>query len=288
LPYLILVLILHPLCRKAYDSFWRTATYTNVRPNTGQRADGLSQGLPANAAASVRQEQRLSFDFYFALIFIAALHGFSALKVLLILYINFKLVKTVSPQYLTAVTWLFNISILFANEFGRGYSYASIAMFLSPPLGAEKTGTTWGHWMDDHGGLISRWEVLFNITVLRLISFNLDYTWSLQKRGGNAIEVCAHLEVALTYAQKLTAQRRSNSIQQICQRTIASGHQPNLRTIPSATTWLMRCTRRSTWLVQSSHLTTTSRNAATKPRLLPQIVQSVTPFDSPSLCFAWK
>jgi hypothetical protein len=147
----------------------------------------------------VRQEQRLSFDFYFALIFIAALHGFSALKVLLILYINFKLVKTVSPQYRTAVTWLFNISILFANEFGRGYSYASIAMFLSPPLGAEKTGSTWGYWMDDRGGLISRWEVLFNITVLRLISFNLDYAWSLQKRGGNAIEVCAHLEVALKY-----------------------------------------------------------------------------------------
>jgi protein-cysteine N-palmitoyltransferase HHAT len=201
LPYLILLLILHPLCRKAYDSFWRTATYTNVRKNTGGRSDGLSQGLPANAAASVRQEQRLSFDFYFALILIAALHGFSALKVFLILYINYKLAKSVPPQYLTAVTWTFNIAILFANEYGRGYSYASVALFLSPSIGAEKSSSTWGHWLDSHGGLISRWEVLFNLTVLRLISFNLDYKWSIKQRGGNAIEVCARLELGTVYAR---------------------------------------------------------------------------------------
>jgi hypothetical protein len=197
LPYLILLLILHPLCRKAYDSFWRTATYTSIRPNTGGRSNGLSQGLPANAAASVRQEQRLSFDFYFALILIAALHGFSALKVLLILYINYKLAKFVPPQYLTAMTWTFNIAILFANEYGRGYSYAGVAMFLSPPFDAEKSSSTWGHWLDSHSGLISRWEVLFNLTVLRLISFNLDYKWSIEQRGGNAIEVCAHLKFNL-------------------------------------------------------------------------------------------
>lgn len=192
---MILLLILHPLCRKVYDSFWRVSTYTSVRQNLGGRTDGLSQGLPANAAAGVRQEQRLSFDFYFAFILIAALHGFSALKVVFILYLNYKLAKSVPPGYLTAVTWTFNIAILFANEYGRGYSYASMAMFLSPPLSAEKSSATWGHWLDSHGGLISRWEVLFNLTVLRLISFNLDYKWSLQKRGGNAIEVCFYFEL---------------------------------------------------------------------------------------------
>lgn len=185
---MLLLLTLHPLCRKAYDAFWRTSTYTSVRPSNGGRHDDLTQGLTANAAASVRQEQRLSFDFYFAFILIAALHGFSALKVVLILWLNYKLAKSVPPQYLTFMTWTFNIAILFANEYGRGYRYASMAM----SLGAEKIGETWGQWLDDHGGLLSRWEVLFNLTVLRLISFNLDYKWSLQKRGGNAIEVCSY------------------------------------------------------------------------------------------------
>ncbi|QDS71327.1 hypothetical protein FKW77_002066 [Venturia effusa] len=184
LPYLLLLLTIHPLSRKAYDAFWRTSTYTSVRQSGGGRDDSLTQGLPANAAASIRQEQRLSFDFYFAFILIAALHGFSALKVVLILWLNYKLAKTVPTQYLTFVTWTFNIAILFANEYCQGYRYATVAM----ALGAGETGETWGHWLDDHGGLLSRWEVLFNLTVLRLISFNLDYKWSLQKRGGDAIE----------------------------------------------------------------------------------------------------
>jgi D-alanyl-lipoteichoic acid acyltransferase DltB (MBOAT superfamily) len=36
---------------------------------------------------------------------------------------------------------------------------------------------------------MSRWEILFNITILRLISFNLDYYWSLDRRSGSPIEV---------------------------------------------------------------------------------------------------
>lgn len=47
----------------------------------------------------------------------------------------------------------------------------------------------WGAWLDSYGGLVARWEVLFNITILRLISFNLDYYWSIDKRGANGLEV---------------------------------------------------------------------------------------------------
>lgn len=62
---------------------------------------------------------------------------------------------------------------------------------LQPTLsdsGAEKQ-SNWGTWLDSHGGLIPRWEILFNITVLRLISFNLDYYWSLDYNSASAIEV---------------------------------------------------------------------------------------------------
>lgn len=36
---------------------------------------------------------------------------------------------------------------------------------------------------------MSRWEVLFNITILRLISFNLDYHWSLKDGVVDPVEV---------------------------------------------------------------------------------------------------
>ena len=80
-----------------------------------------------------------------------------------------------------AATWIFNIGILFANEFSRGYPYAAIAQMLS--LKVRENGApveNWGTWLDSHGGLIPRWHILFNLTILRLISFNLDYYWSRQ------------------------------------------------------------------------------------------------------------
>lgn len=38
----------------------------------------------------------------------------------------------------------------------------------------------WIH-KDDNRGMNSRWYVTFNFTMLRLVSFNLDYYWSLRQ-----------------------------------------------------------------------------------------------------------
>jgi hypothetical protein len=142
----------------------------------------LTQGLPAQAAADARLQQRISFDVGFALLFILALHGFNSIKILLILYINYRLAKDLPNKYLVAATWTFNVGILFANELGRGYSFAVLARTLG-------FGENWGIFLDRHGGLMSRWEVLFNITILRLISFNLDYHWSLKDGVVDPVEV---------------------------------------------------------------------------------------------------
>jgi len=48
--------------------------------------------------------------------------------------------------------------------------------------------SNFGHTLDSYGGLIPRWEVLFNFTILRLISFNLDYYWSLNTRTSSPLE----------------------------------------------------------------------------------------------------
>jgi hypothetical protein len=163
--------------------------YTSVPSLPGQ-ANRLTQGLSSAAAADAKLEQRVSFDFLFGLIFLVALHGFSTAKVYLILYANYKLAKGLPRAYVPMATWIFNIGILFANELCRGYPYASIVRFLHLAAG-EKGGTqsNWGSWMDSHGGLTPRWEVLFNITILRLISFNMDYYWSLERSGESSIEV---------------------------------------------------------------------------------------------------
>lgn len=182
---MLIVVIIHPLLRRLYDSFWRTNTYTNVRPSSGN--GGLTHGLTQQAAADTRMEQRISFDFGFALLFLAALHGFSALKILLILYINYQIATALPKKYVPLMTWVFNIGILFANELGRGYPFASIFGFLSA-AGVPN----WGATLDQYGGLVPRWEVLFNVTVLRLIAFDFDYYWSLDTRGGSPIEVGNH------------------------------------------------------------------------------------------------
>jgi protein-cysteine N-palmitoyltransferase HHAT len=137
--------------------------------------------------------QRSSFDYGFALIFLGALHGFSALKVIIILYLNFSIATRLPRQYVPAATWIFNIGTLFANELCDGYKFSKIVEFISSagPGSVEKGPElqNWGTWLDSYSGIMSRWEILFNITVLRLISYNMDYYWSLNRRSGSPLEV---------------------------------------------------------------------------------------------------
>lgn len=182
LPYLAALLILHPLCRKAWNKFYKPLPpgKTKTAPDTAQ----------------ARLEQRASFDYSFALVFLAALHGFSAFKVLAILWINFNLAKNLPRQCIPLATWGFNIGVLFLNELCDGYKYKDLGAVMSgtsPYLlrGApiDNMLVAWGAWMDTWSGILGRWEILFNITVLRLISFNLDYYWSLNYRSSTNMEV---------------------------------------------------------------------------------------------------
>lgn len=61
------------------------------------------------------------------------LHGISSLKVLLILYINFRLPDIVghASRATPYLIWTVNIAILFLNEIYRGYKFGSIVQFLA-------------------------------------------------------------------------------------------------------------------------------------------------------------
>jgi hypothetical protein len=182
MPYLAVLLLFQPLLRRVYET---------IRPLPLRSGPSKANGKTFISAieGDARLEQRASFDFAFALVFLAAMHGVSALKVLLILYINFSIGTRLPRKFVPTATWIFNISILFANELWDGYKFADIASYLAPAGEEISFLQAWGAWLDSYGGVMSRWEVLFNITVLRLISFNMDYYFSLDKSGGSPIEV---------------------------------------------------------------------------------------------------
>ncbi|KAI0410079.1 MBOAT, membrane-bound O-acyltransferase family-domain-containing protein [Xylaria palmicola] len=182
IPYLAALLVLHPLLRRLYNA-------VIYRVGSGGQAS-----RPTPEEADQRLNQRATFDVGFAVIYLLALHGVSAFKILGILYLNYQVATGLPRKTVPVATWVFNIGILFANELGKGYKFQDMAsyvwVFLSGGLVDESNSSlvNWGRWLDSYGGLMGRWEILFNITVLRLISFNLDYYWSLDRRGSSPIE----------------------------------------------------------------------------------------------------
>ena len=186
---MFILLIVHPLLRKLYE-------FINPISGTSPTLDDTkSDRLSHSAMADARMNRRMTFDSYFSIVYLTALHGVSALKVLLILYTNFTITTRLPRHYIRPFTWIFNICILFANELCKGYPLTDLANFFltwSASPGSEAgpgINDNWGSMLDNYGGLIPRWEILFKITILRLISFNLDYCWSVGQGGFSLIEV---------------------------------------------------------------------------------------------------
>ena len=183
---LCIIVALHPLLRRVFENGYKPAS-TVV---SGQKANHEKSNTETKySPPDQRLNQRITFDVVFGLVFLSALHGFSAMKVLVILYINFSIATKLETKYVPSATWVFNIGILFANELGQGYPYSAIANLVAPGSQSDKD-SSWGAILDSYGGLLPRWEVLFNVTVLRLVSFNMDRYWSLSRVGGSPIEVC--------------------------------------------------------------------------------------------------
>jgi hypothetical protein len=95
---------------------------------------------------------------------------------------------------------------------------------------------------------MSRWEVLFKFTILRLVSFNLDYYWSSHSRAGSPLEVYHTFPFLLIM---LITSRRSNSIPRTSPSAIVSLFRLSHKTSPFATTLPTQCTRHCTSLVRS-------------------------------------
>ncbi|KAJ9609206.1 glycerol transporter [Cladophialophora chaetospira] len=178
IPYLAVLVLLHPFLRRVWERY--------TLPNQPVLNGSAKPTTSSQAAADTRLQNRLAFDFVSALIYVTALNGFSVLKILLILLINYKIGTALPRNAIPVTTWVFNIGVLFANELAQGYRYSVMSEALVPFFPGIGD---WGKILDSYGGLQPRWEVLFNLTVLRMISFNFDYYWSPDRsRAGSPLE----------------------------------------------------------------------------------------------------
>ncbi len=95
------------------------------------------------------------------------MHGGSAPKILLILLANDRLTAhCAGPRWFPGAVWA-NGAMLFLNERSDGWAGAWSA--IHPALSG----------LDRYGGLVPRWHVGFNVTMLRLVSYCLDAHWGL-------------------------------------------------------------------------------------------------------------
>ncbi|KAH9847853.1 MBOAT-domain-containing protein [Lenzites betulinus] len=106
----------------------------------------------------------------FSIAMLFGLHGTSALKVLLIISLNYIIAKSTSGSKSNPIlTWVFNAIVLFSIDRNSGFKFASLHPLLSD--------------LDAWQGAYPRWWISFNITMLRLISFNMDYYWACRRVG---------------------------------------------------------------------------------------------------------
>ena len=180
IPYLVILFVAHPILRKVYNRYYPLKPASTTVPFSSTNGSIYTSLAPA---ADARLKQRVSYDLAFALFLTCILHGFSVVKILIILSVNYLIATKLPRSYVVPMTWIYNVFVLFANEICKGYSYTSIAN-VTLPFTVWDPNSNWGTFCDEHGGLIPRWEILFNITILRLISFNMDSYWSGGREGG--------------------------------------------------------------------------------------------------------
>lgn len=120
---------------------------------------------------SFTKTPKLTFDFVFGLIFLVAAHGVNSFKILAHMIIIFSMVRIFKKQQKIAVVfiWSYGIGTLFLNDKYRNFPYAKILSCLAP---LDNSFT----------GIIPRWDVFFNFTLLRIISYNMDYLERYKKQ----------------------------------------------------------------------------------------------------------
>lgn len=183
--------------------------------NTDHQYSGFRDNLPYLAIVIVAQQalkklfQQVSsdsrlFDVGFAFLFLLVAHGVSTFKILAIIAANFAIGQRLrDPRMGTIATWVFGIAILFANEKAEGYPFAKFC----PPLA----------FLDSYAGLMPRWDVTFNFSMLRMVSFNVD-RYRAQSGASSEWSVDAKGDIDLSKAVEGSSEKHAKSASEISER----------------------------------------------------------------------
>lgn len=91
----------------------------------------LHRILTSNSGVPIKQPQqplhRIHFFFISSLVVVTVLNGANILKIMTIITISYAIGKlTQGSIYNPVLTWIFNLGILFANEYCKGYYFSSL------------------------------------------------------------------------------------------------------------------------------------------------------------------
>ncbi|GAA5821625.1 hypothetical protein JCM11251_000940 [Rhodosporidiobolus azoricus] len=114
---------------------------------------------------------------------VGVLHGTSALKIGAILVGNWVVVKKGSEvgreggegkgwwrrEWTPFAIWGFNIGVLFVNELTHGWQFGAVHSSLAI--------------LDNYPGVLPRWHISWNISMLRLVSWGMEYYWATNPTG---------------------------------------------------------------------------------------------------------
>ncbi|KAI9022587.1 MBOAT, membrane-bound O-acyltransferase family-domain-containing protein [Hyaloraphidium curvatum] len=173
IPYLAVAMAAHLLLGRVFVKR-RSAASASGRPkdtpSTPKAAEGAGPGPPAGAdaeeAATAASESFANYNIAFGLLFLVVLHGFSTLKIVGEIGLNYAIARRFRGSVLNPVlTWTLALVLLWWNERGGAQTYGSLVPFLG--------------FLDSFKGLLPRWFITFNLSILRMISFNMDYYWCL-------------------------------------------------------------------------------------------------------------
>ncbi|KAJ1959035.1 glycerol transporter [Dipsacomyces acuminosporus] len=131
-----------------------------------QRCRGFLQS-PASVRGAL---PTLWFPCTFATAFVVALSGTSTIFIFALVSGNYLVAKKCGGQrWAPLAFWAYNMAMLFSNEHFKGYEFARMAGSLA--------------WLDEWRGILRRWDVTFNITMLRMVSFAMDYHWRVGQKA---------------------------------------------------------------------------------------------------------
>ncbi|KOG96131.1 Glycerol uptake protein 2 [Saccharomyces pastorianus] len=110
------------------------------------------------------KSSKIYFDFACGLVFICLFYGINSIKFFTHAFIFFTLAHSLKRKrsLATLAIWSYGVFTLFINQKVRNFPFSNIATILNPM----------DHW---YKGIIPRWDFFFNFTLLRLLSYSMDF-----------------------------------------------------------------------------------------------------------------